>query len=109
MDRSTEGIISLCFLNGLLNTKVRMPYPQLRGHPAGREPGPGVRDPHRRNRPATPRWGGPSLHGGQQARTINNGLTVVGIDVYARQVFLGILIIIAVAVTFDRKKVTIIK
>jgi ribose/xylose/arabinose/galactoside ABC-type transport system permease subunit len=44
-----------------------------------------------------------------KARTLNNGLTVVGIDVYARQVFLGILIIIAVAVTFDRKKVTIIK
>jgi ribose transport system permease protein len=40
---------------------------------------------------------------------INNGLTVVGIDVYAQQVFLGVLIIIAVAVTFDRKKVTIIK
>ncbi len=40
---------------------------------------------------------------------INNGLTVVGIDVYAQQVFLGILIIIAVAVTFDRKKVAIIK
>ena len=40
---------------------------------------------------------------------INNGLTVVGIDVYAQQVFLGVLIIIAVAVTFDRKKVAIIK
>ncbi|HVP18982.1 MAG TPA: ABC transporter permease, partial [Spirochaetia bacterium] len=41
--------------------------------------------------------------------TINNGLTVIGIDVYAQQVFLGVLIIIAVAVTFDRKKVAIIK
>ena len=41
--------------------------------------------------------------------TINNGLTVVGVDVYAQQVFLGVLIIIAVAVTFDRKKITIIK
>jgi ribose/xylose/arabinose/galactoside ABC-type transport system permease subunit len=40
---------------------------------------------------------------------INNGLTVVGIDVYAQQVFLGVLIIIAVAVTFDRKKIAIIK
>jgi ribose/xylose/arabinose/galactoside ABC-type transport system permease subunit len=40
---------------------------------------------------------------------LNNGLTVIGIDVYAQQVFLGVLIIIAVAVTFDRKKVTIIK
>ena len=40
---------------------------------------------------------------------INNGLTVVGIDVYAQQVFLGILIIIAVAVTFDRQKIAIIK
>jgi ribose/xylose/arabinose/galactoside ABC-type transport system permease subunit len=41
--------------------------------------------------------------------SINNGLTVIGIDVYAQQVFLGVLIIIAVAVTFDRKKVAIIK
>ena len=41
--------------------------------------------------------------------TINNGLTVIGIDVYAQQVFLGVLIIIAVAVTFDRKKIAIIK
>lgn len=40
---------------------------------------------------------------------INNGLTVVGIDVYAQQVFLGVLIIIAVAITFDRQKVAIIK
>jgi len=40
---------------------------------------------------------------------LNNGLTVIGIDVYAQQVFLGILIIIAVAVTFDRKKISIIK
>jgi ribose/xylose/arabinose/galactoside ABC-type transport system permease subunit len=29
---------------------------------------------------------------------IDNGLTVVGIDVYAQQVFLGVLIIIAVAI-----------
>ncbi len=41
--------------------------------------------------------------------TINNGLTVVGVDVYAQQVFLGVLIIIAVAVTFDRQKIAIIK
>jgi ribose/xylose/arabinose/galactoside ABC-type transport system permease subunit len=40
---------------------------------------------------------------------LNNGLTVIGIDVYAQQVFLGVLIIIAVAVTFDRKKISIIK
>ena len=40
---------------------------------------------------------------------INNGLTVVGIDVYAQQVFLGLIIIIAVAITFDRQKITIIK
>jgi ribose/xylose/arabinose/galactoside ABC-type transport system permease subunit len=40
---------------------------------------------------------------------INNGLTVIGIDVYAQQVFLGALIIIAVAVTFDRQKIIIIK
>lgn len=40
---------------------------------------------------------------------IQNGLTVVGVDVYGQQVFLGILVIIAVAVTFDRAKVAIIK
>lgn len=38
-----------------------------------------------------------------------NGMTVVGIDVYAQQTFLGILIIIAVAVTFDRSKVMVVK
>jgi len=41
--------------------------------------------------------------------TINNGLTVIGVDVYAQQVFLGVLIIIAVAVTFDRQKIAVIK
>lgn len=40
---------------------------------------------------------------------LNNGMTVVGIDVYAQQVFLGVLIIVAVAVTFDRRKLTVIK
>lgn len=40
---------------------------------------------------------------------LNNGMTVVGIDVYAQQVFLGVLVIFAVAVTFDRKKLAIIK
>ena len=40
---------------------------------------------------------------------IGNGLTVIGVDVYGQQVFLGILVIIAVAVTFDRAKVAIIK
>ena len=40
---------------------------------------------------------------------IQNGLTVVGVDVYGQQVFLGILIIAAVAVTFDRSKVAVIK
>jgi ribose/xylose/arabinose/galactoside ABC-type transport system permease subunit len=40
---------------------------------------------------------------------LNNGMTVIGIDVYAQQVFLGVLIIVAVAVTFDRKKLAIIK
>jgi ribose transport system permease protein len=38
-----------------------------------------------------------------------NGMTVVGIDVYAQQTFLGILIIIAVAITFDRTKVITVK
>ncbi len=40
---------------------------------------------------------------------INNGMMIIGIDVYAQQTFLGVLIIIAVAVTFNREKVTIIK
>jgi len=40
---------------------------------------------------------------------INNGMNVVGIDVYAQQSFLGLLIIIAVAISFDRSKLTIIK
>ena len=40
---------------------------------------------------------------------IQNGLTVAGVDVYGQQVFLGILVIIAVALTFDRAKVAIIK
>jgi ribose/xylose/arabinose/galactoside ABC-type transport system permease subunit len=40
---------------------------------------------------------------------IGNGLTVVGIDVYGQQVFLGILVIVAVAITFDRAKVAIVK
>jgi len=38
-----------------------------------------------------------------------NGMTVVGIDVYAQQTFLGFLIIIAVAITFDRSKVITVK
>lgn len=40
---------------------------------------------------------------------LNNGMTVVGIDVYAQQVFLGIFIVLAVAITFDRAKLTVIK
>jgi len=40
---------------------------------------------------------------------IGNGLTVIGVDVYGQQVFLGILIIVAVAITFDRGKVAVIK
>ena len=40
---------------------------------------------------------------------IKNGMTVVGIDIYAQQAFLGILIILAVAVTFDRRKVITVK
>ena len=40
---------------------------------------------------------------------LKNGMTVVGIDVYAQQTFLGVLIVIAVAITFDRSKLLIIK
>lgn len=38
-----------------------------------------------------------------------NGMTVIGVDVYAQQTLLGILIIIAVAITFDRTKVSTVK
>ncbi|MDA3959056.1 ABC transporter permease [Oceanispirochaeta sp.] len=40
---------------------------------------------------------------------LNNGMNVIGVDVYAQQSFLGVLIIIAVAISFDRKKLTVIK
>ena len=40
---------------------------------------------------------------------IKNGLTIAGVDVMAQQCFLGVLIILAVAITFDRSKVTIVK
>jgi ribose/xylose/arabinose/galactoside ABC-type transport system permease subunit len=40
---------------------------------------------------------------------INNGMNVIGIDVYAQQTFLGVLIIIAVAISFDRSKLSVIK
>ena len=40
---------------------------------------------------------------------LNNGMNVVGIDVYSQQTILGILIIFAVAISFDRSKLTVIK
>ena len=40
---------------------------------------------------------------------LKNGMTVIGIDVYAQQTFLGILIVLAVAASFDRKKLSFIK
>jgi ribose transport system permease protein len=40
---------------------------------------------------------------------IKNGMTVVGIDAYAQQAFLGLLIIGAVAITLDRSKVIVVK
>ena len=40
---------------------------------------------------------------------IKNGLTIAGVDVMAQQCFLGVLIILAVAITFDRSKVSIVK
>ena len=40
---------------------------------------------------------------------IKNGLTVVGVDVYQQQVFIGFLIIAAVAITFEKSKISIIK
>ena len=50
-----------------------------------------------------------TLVGAMILSVINNGMSVVGIDVYAQQTFLGILIILAVAVSFDRSKLTVIK
>ena len=40
---------------------------------------------------------------------IKNGLLLAGVDVYQQQAFLGVLIIVAVAVTFDKSKVSTIK
>lgn len=40
---------------------------------------------------------------------INNGMNMIGIDVYAQQSFLGILVIISVAISFDRSKLSVIK
>jgi len=40
---------------------------------------------------------------------INNGMNIIGIDVYAQQSFLGVLVIIAVAISFDRSKLSVIK
>ena len=40
---------------------------------------------------------------------IRNGLLLAGVDVYQQQAFLGLLIIVAVAVTFDKSKVSVIK
>lgn len=40
---------------------------------------------------------------------LNNGMNVIGIDVYAQQTFLGVLIIAAVAISFDRSKLSVIK
>ncbi len=40
---------------------------------------------------------------------IKNGLTIAGVDVMAQQCFLGVLIIMAVAISFDRSKVAIVK
>ena len=40
---------------------------------------------------------------------IKNGLLLAGVDVYQQQTFLGLLIVVAVAVTFDKSKVSIIK
>lgn len=40
---------------------------------------------------------------------IQNGMNIIGIDVYAQQSFLGILVIVAVAISFDRSKISVIK
>jgi len=40
---------------------------------------------------------------------LKNGLTIAGVEVMAQQSILGALIILAVALTFDRSKVTIVK
>jgi ribose/xylose/arabinose/galactoside ABC-type transport system permease subunit len=40
---------------------------------------------------------------------LQNGMTVVGVDVYAQQSLLGALIILCVWISFDRSKVEIVK
>jgi ribose/xylose/arabinose/galactoside ABC-type transport system permease subunit len=40
---------------------------------------------------------------------IQNGMNIIGIDVYAQQTFLGVLVILAVAISFDRSKLSVVK
>lgn len=40
---------------------------------------------------------------------IRNGMTVMGINIYFQQIILGLMIILGVAITFDRSKLAIIK
>jgi ribose transport system permease protein len=40
---------------------------------------------------------------------LRNGMNVVGVDAFAQQVVLGLVLIIAVGVTIDRSKIPIIK
>jgi ribose transport system permease protein len=55
--------------------------------------------------------GGPvnTLFGGLLLSVLDNGMNVVGIDPYFRQSILGAMIIISVALTFDRSKTPVIK
>jgi ribose transport system permease protein len=50
-----------------------------------------------------------TLMGALTLGILRNGMTVVGIDIYAQQIILGIMIILALAVTFDRSKVAVVK
>ena len=55
--------------------------------------------------------GGPvnTLFGGLLLSVLDNGMNVVAIDPYFQQSILGSVIIVTVALTFDRSKVSMIK
>jgi ribose/xylose/arabinose/galactoside ABC-type transport system permease subunit len=55
--------------------------------------------------------GGPirTLVGALIITMLRNGMNVVGVDAFAQQVVLGLVLIVAVGVTIDRSKIPIIK
>jgi ribose/xylose/arabinose/galactoside ABC-type transport system permease subunit len=50
-----------------------------------------------------------TLFGALFMSMLDNGMNVVGIDQYFQQAILGVMVIIGVALTFDREKTPIVK